>query len=205
MVLFNQLIFYTFAQMETHFQEYYQLVTREEKERLLQQHGRVIWFTGLSGSGKSTLAMALETKLYNDGILTCILDGDIIRKGLNSDLGFSEADRTENIRRIAEVSRLFCQTGIVVITSFISPLVSIRQMAREIIGNHSFFEIYLSTPLEECEKRDPKGLYKKARNGEIAEFTGITAPYEAPINPDIILDTSELKVEECVEQILQTL
>ena len=151
-------------------------------EKMLQrkQKGIMIWFTGLSGSGKSTLAIALEGELYKQGILCRILDGDNIRSGINNNLGFSEADRTENIRRIAEVSKLFVDCGIVTIAAFISPTHAIRRMASEIIGEDDFLEVYVSTPIEECERRDVKGLYAKARRGEIKEFTGISSPFEAP-------------------------
>ena len=160
-----------------------QMLQRSDREQLLRQKSVMIWFTGLSGSGKSTLAIALERELYKRGFLTRILDGDNIRSGINNNLGFSEADRTENIRRIAEVSKLFVDCGIVTIAAFISPTRAIRQMAREIIGKDDFLEVYVSTPLEECEKRDVKGLYKKARKGEIRDFTGISAPFEAPLHP----------------------
>jgi adenylylsulfate kinase len=171
---------------------------RYNKEKLLKQKGIVIWFTGLSASGKTTLANALEYRLLNAGHLTQLLDGDIIRQGLCKDLGFSDSDRTENIRRIAEVSKLFCNGGIITISAFISPTNEIRKMAREIIGSADFFEVFVSTPLEVCEKRDPKGIYKKARLGEIKEFTGISAPYEVPVNPEYSIDTSDISVEESV-------
>ena len=163
----------------------------------------MIWFTGLSGSGKSTIAIALERELHNRGILCRILDGDNIRSGINNNLGFSEADRVENIRRIAEVAKLFVDTGIVTIAAFISPSNSIRQMAAHIIGENDFIEIYISTPLEECERRDVKGLYAKARRGEIKNFTGISAPFEAPLHPALSLDTSVLSVEEAVKKLLK--
>lgn len=165
----------------------------------------MIWFTGLSGSGKSTLAIALERELYKRGFLTRILDGDNIRSGINNNLGFSEADRTENIRRIAEVSKLFVDCGIVTIAAFISPTRAIRQMAREIIGKDDFLEVYVSTPLEECEKRDVKGLYKKARKGEIRDFTGISAPFEAPLHPFLEIDTSCHSLEESVKILLEAI
>ena len=155
------------------------MLQRKDREALLKQKGIMIWFTGLSGSGKSTLAIALEGELYKQGILCRILDGDNIRSGINNNLGFSEADRTENIRRIAEVSKLFVDCGIVTIAAFISPTHAIRRMASEIIGEDDFLEVYVSTPIEECERRDVKGLYAKARRGEIKEFTGISSPFEA--------------------------
>ena len=175
--------------------------TREEKERLLGQRGITLWFTGLSGSGKSTVAIALEKKLSSEGILCRIIDGDNVRCGLNAGLGFSPQDRKENIRRIAEVCKLFTQTGIVTLATFISPTREIRGMARDIIGEEDFMEVFIATPLEECEKRDVKGLYAKARKGEIKEFTGISSPFEEPEDPDVRIDTSCLSLEESVRQI----
>ena len=174
------------------------MLQRNDREKLLGQKGIMLWFTGLSGSGKSTLAIALERELYNSGILCRILDGDNIRTGINNNLGFTEADRVENIRRIAEVAKLFVDCGIVTIAAFISPTEQIRQMAADIIGKDDFFEIYVNTPLEVCEERDVKGLYKKARQGEIKNFTGISAPFEAPLNPAITIDTSACSLEESV-------
>lgn len=182
-----------------------QMLQRSDREKLLQQKSAMIWFTGLSGSGKSTLAIALERELYKRGFLTRILDGDNIRSGINNNLGFSEADRTENIRRIAEVSKLFVDCGIITIAAFISPTRAIRQMAREIIGKDDFLEVYVSTPLEECEKRDVKGLYKKARKGEIRDFTGISAPFEAPLHPFLEIDTSCHSLEESVKILLEAI
>lgn len=177
--------------------------SREDKERLLGQHGITLWFTGLSGSGKSTVAIALEKALSEKGVFCRIIDGDNVRCGLNAGLGFSPQDRKENIRRVAEVCRLFTQTGIVTIATFISPSRELRDMARNIIGADDFMEVYVSTPLEECERRDVKGLYARARRGEIKEFTGVSAPFEAPLSPDVDIDTSRLGVEECVERILE--
>ena len=174
------------------------MLQRNDREKLLGQKGIMLWFTGLSGSGKSTLAIALERELYNSGILCRILDGDNIRTGINNNLGFTEADRVENIRRIAEVAKLFVDCGVVTIAAFISPTEQIRQMAADIIGKDDFFEIYVNTPLEVCEERDVKGLYKKARQGEIKNFTGIPAPFEAPLNPAITIDTSACSLEESV-------
>ena len=174
------------------------MLQRSDREKLLGQRGVMLWFTGLSGSGKSTLAVALERELYNNGILCRILDGDNIRTGINNNLGFSEADRIENIRRIAEVAKLFVDCGIVTIAAFISPTEEIRQMAANIIGSDDFLEIYVSTPLEVCEERDVKGLYKKARQGEIKNFTGISAPFEAPSNPAVTIDTSAHTLEESI-------
>lgn len=178
------------------------MLSRSDKEELLKQHGVMVWFTGLSGSGKSTIAIALERELHKRGVLCRILDGDNIRSGINNNLGFSEVDRVENIRRIAEVSKLFVDTGIVTIAAFISPNNDIREMAARIIGSNDFLEVYVSTPLEECERRDVKGLYAKARKGEIKNFTGISAPFEAPVHPALTLDTSVLSLEESVAQLL---
>lgn len=179
------------------------MLSRKEKEALLGQHAVMVWFTGLSGSGKSTIAIALERELHQRGILCRILDGDNIRSGINNNLGFTEADRVENIRRIAEVSRLFIDTGIITIAAFISPNSDIREMAADIIGRDDFLEIYVSTPLEACEHRDVKGLYAKARKGEIKNFTGISAPFEAPAHPALTLDTSVLTLEESVHKLLE--
>lgn len=178
------------------------MMSRDDKEQLLKQRGMMLWFTGLSGSGKSTVAIALERELHSRGLLCRILDGDNIRSGINNNLGFSAEDRVENIRRIAEVGRLFVDTGIITIAAFISPNNQLREMAAEIIGKDDFVEVFVSTPLEECEKRDVKGLYAKARRGEITNFTGISAPFEAPEHPDITLDTSKLPVEESVKILL---
>ena len=179
------------------------MLARADKEKLLGQRGLMIWFTGLSGSGKSTIAIALEREFHRRGILCRILDGDNIRSGINNNLGFTEADRVENIRRIAEVAKLFIDTGIVTLAAFISPNNDIREMAARIIGKDDFLEVYVSTPLEECERRDVKGLYAKARRGEIKNFTGITAPFEAPVHPALTLDTSVLSLEESVNRLLE--
>ena len=179
------------------------MLQRKDREALLKQKGIMIWFTGLSGSGKSTLAIALEGELYKQGILCRILDGDNIRSGINNNLGFSEADRTENIRRIAEVSKLFVDCGIVTIAAFISPTHAIRRMASEIIGEDDFLEVYVSTPIEECERRDVKGLYAKARRGEIKDFTGISSPFEAPEHPFISIDTSRQSLADSVKILLE--
>ncbi len=176
---------------------------RSAKEKLLNQQGLVVWFTGLSASGKSTLAIAVERKLFAEDLLTQVLDGDKIRNGLNKNLGFTEEDRIENIRRIAEVGKLFSDCGVVAISAFISPTHAIRTMARNIIGSDNFFEIYLSTSLEVCEQRDPKGLYKKARSGIISDFTGISAPYEAPADANLVIDTNKYSVEEATELIFK--
>ena len=179
------------------------MLAREDKEELLKQRSVMIWFTGLSGSGKSTIAIALERELHKRGLLCRIFDGDNIRSGINNNLGFTEADRIENIRRIAEVSKLFVDTGIITIAAFISPSNDIREMAANIIGKDDFLEVYVSTPIEECERRDVKGLYAKARRGEIKNFTGISAPFEAPAHPALTLDTSALSLEESVNELLE--
>ena len=179
--------------------------SRTDKERLLGHRGAVVWFTGLSGSGKSTLAIALERELSARGILCRILDGDNVRCGINAGLGFSEADRRENIRRVAEVCRLFVDTGVVVLACFVSPTRELRRMAREIVGTEDFCEVYVATPLGECERRDVKGLYAKARRGEIRDFTGISAPFEEPERPELRIDTSGRSSGECVAQMLQEL
>ncbi len=178
------------------------MMTRQDKENLLHQKGVMVWFTGLSGSGKSTIAIALERELHKRGFLCRILDGDNIRSGINNNLGFTETDRIENIRRIAEVGKLFVDTGIITLAAFISPNNEIREMAASIIGKDDFLEIYVSTPITECERRDVKGLYAKARKGEIKNFTGISAPFEAPSHPALSLDTSVLSVEESVNKLL---
>ena len=181
------------------------MMTRQDKEELLGQHSVMIWFTGLSGSGKSTIAIALERELHKRGLLCRILDGDNIRSGINNNLGFSETDRVENIRRIAEVAKLMNDAGLIVITSFISPYVRDRRNAREIIGEDSFIEVYVSTPVEECEKRDVKGLYKKARAGEIPNFTGISSPYETPEHPEVTIDTTGKSLADSVDYVMAQL
>ena len=178
------------------------MMGREDKETLLKQRSVMVWFTGLSGSGKSTIAIALERELHQRGLLCRILDGDNIRSGINNNLGFSPADRVENIRRIAEVSKLFIDTGVITIAAFISPNNELREMASSIIGKENFLEIYVNTPIEECERRDVKGLYAKARKGEIKDFTGVSAPFEAPEHPALSLDTSVLGLEESVNRLL---
>ena len=180
-----------------------QIVGRKEKEQLLNQTAKVIWMTGLSGSGKSTIAIALEKELVQKGFLTQVLDGDNIRTGINNNLGFSDADRKENIRRIAEVSKLFVNCGVITINCFVSPTNAIRNAAKEIIGKEDFVEVFIDTPIEICEQRDVKGLYKKARAGEIKDFTGINAPFEAPENAAIVVKTANKTVEESVNTILE--
>lgn len=180
-------------------------IDRNAREELNGHRGKILWFTGLSGSGKSTVANALEQELYLKGVHTYILDGDNIRRGLNKDLGFTDADRVENIRRISEVARLMMDAGLVVLTSFISPFRSERDMARALFDEGEFIEIYVNVPLEVAEERDPKGLYKKARRGELPNFTGIDSRYEAPEHPEVELATAELSVEDCVARILKTI
>lgn len=180
-------------------------ITKEDRRKQNNHSSFVLWFTGLSGSGKSTIANALSKELYERSIRNYVLDGDNIRNGLNRDLSFSDNDRTENIRRISEVSKLFVDNGTVVLTAFISPFLQDRQKAKEIVSEEEFFEIFVSCPIEECEKRDSKGLYSKARKGEIPDFTGIDSPYEEPVSPDITIHTNEQSVMESVEIIINHL
>jgi adenylylsulfate kinase len=177
------------------------IISRTEREIRLGQHGKALWFTGLSGSGKSTLAIALERILFDQGYSVVVLDGDNIRTGINNNLSFTPEDREENIRRIAEVSKLFLANGMICIVSFISPTRAMRDKAKHIIGPDDFIEIFIDTPIEICEARDVKGLYKKARAGEIADFTGVNAPYEAPIHPDVHIRTAGKAVDESVEEL----
>ncbi len=181
------------------------ILLRADKEKLLQQQGIALWFTGLSGSGKTTIAIALEQELNKRGLLTQVLDGDNIRAGINNNLGFNEADRTENIRRIAEITKLFVNCGVITICCFVSPTEEIRNLAKKIIGTSDFVEVFVNTPLETCEQRDVKGLYAKARKGEIKDFTGISSPFEAPKNPEIEVKTNELTVQESVKRIIEKL
>ena len=178
---------------------------RRVKEEILRQSAKVIWFTGLSGSGKTTLASNLEKELFFRRFFSQVLDGDNIRAGINNNLGFSEEDRLENIRRISEVSKLLINTGMITICSFISPTHKIREMARSIIGEDDFIEIFLNPPLEVCENRDTKGLYKKARAGLIKDFTGISSPFEAPKHPDLEIDTSTTSIKDSVDLIFNTI
>jgi len=177
-------------------------ISTEDRESRNRHKGGVLWFTGLSGSGKSTLAIALEEALFRQGYQVYVLDGDNVRAGLTSDLGFSHEDRTENIRRVGEVAALFAQAGVICISAFISPYRHDRALARRAAGE-KFFEIFVSANLETCERRDPKGLYKRARAGEIADFTGITAPYEAPTDPEFVVDTNLQSVGESVDSLLE--
>jgi len=177
------------------------ILSRIEKERILEQRGLVLWLTGLSGSGKSTLARGLEKKLFKEGILTKLLDGDNLRTGLNAGLGFSEEDRTENIRRVAETAKLFVDTGVVTICSFVSPTKELRNMAKKIIGKDDYFEVYVKASFEACAKRDVKGLYEKAINGEIKNFTGLDAPFESSRNPFIVIDTEKDSEEDSLNKL----
>jgi adenylyl-sulfate kinase len=178
-------------------------VSRQQREQLFQQHARLIWFTGLSGSGKSTLAVRLEAQLHAKGFKTYLLDGDNIRAGINKDLNFTDEGRIENIRRIGEVSRLFLDAGIIVLSAFISPFHADREQVKHIVGDDNYIEIFVDTPLEVCEQRDVKGLYKKARAGEVKNFTGIDSPYEAPLHADIVIPTHQVSVEESIDQLMK--
>jgi adenylylsulfate kinase len=184
---------------------FHKIIQREDKEKRLHQKARVIWFAGLSGAGKTTLAKRLEEELFARNFMVQILDGDNIRSGINSNLSFSEDDRRENIRRIAEVSNLFLNCGIIVINSFISPTREVRHLARDIIGKENFIEVYINSPLSVCEKRDVKGLYARARKGEIKDFTGIGARFEVPADADLEIRTDLLSIEKSVEKLLEFL
>ena len=178
------------------------ILQRKDKEKLLQQNAKVIWMTGLSGSGKTTVAKGVERHLHSQGILNQLLDGDNIRVGISNNLSFSSEDRAENIRRISEVSKLFINCGVVTLNCFVSPTIEIREIAKDIIGAENFIEVYINASIETCENRDVKGLYKKARQGKIKDFTGISAPFEAPENPKIEINTSELPIDESVQKVL---
>ena len=178
-------------------------VTKVDREQLLNQKAQLIWFTGLSGSGKSTLAVALEKQLFDRGYKTYLLDGDNVRQGLNKDLDFDEAGRVENIRRIGEVTKLMMDAGVVVLTAFISPFRSDRELARQLVGKDNFMEVFVDCPIEICEQRDVKGLYQKAREGQIKNFTGIDSPYESPQNPDLIVHTDRMSLSESVDLLLE--
>lgn len=180
------------------------ILSRSDKEKMLKQKSIVIWMVGLSGSGKSTLARALENSLHEEGYLTQLLDGDNMRTGINNNLGFSPEDRTENIRRAAETAKLFMNAGLVTICSFISPTEDIRKMAKEIIGD-GYVEVYVDCPVEVCEERDVKGLYAKARKGEIPEFTGISAPFDVPKNPEVVVDTANQTLEESHQKLVKAI
>lgn len=181
------------------------LVERRDRNRMNKHRSGVVWFTGLSASGKSTIAHHLEKELFERGIRSYVLDGDNVRHGISSDLGFSREDRRENLRRIAETAKLFSDAGIVVLAAFISPYREDREFVREIVGNGNFFEVYVKCPVDVCEARDPKGLYKKAKAGEIKGYTGVDAPYEEPENPDMVLDTGAMDLESCVGTVLKFL
>jgi adenylylsulfate kinase len=178
-------------------------VSPEQRQVLLNQKAKLIWFTGLSGSGKSTLAVQLEAQLYSSGFKTYLLDGDNIRTGLNRDLTFTDEGRVENIRRIGEVAKLFLDAGIVVLSAFISPFHADRDQVRKIVGPENFIEVFVNAPIEVCEQRDVKGLYKKARAGEVTNFTGIDSPYEIPTNPDVVIHTHQNSIEESLNRLLQ--
>jgi len=187
--------------MDKHLKSPELTIGRQQREALLEQTGKIIWFTGLSGSGKSTLANALEVELHQQGKHTFLLDGDIVRQGLNLDLGFSDKDRTENIRRIAHVAKLMMDAGLIVICAFISPFRAERRLARELAQQNRFIEIYLNTPMSVCEKRDVKGLYKKARTGNLNNLSGIGSDYESPENAEITIDTSVTSIDQAIQQI----
>lgn len=180
-------------------------ITKEDRQKSSGHKSFIMWFTGLSGSGKSTVSVALEQKMFTEGLSVYRLDGDNIRHGLNNNLGFSPEDRTENIRRIGEVAKLFVDAGTITLTAFISPYRADREVVRSLVGGLEFIEVYVKCSLEECEKRDVKGLYAKARTGEIPNFTGISAPYEEPIKPEIVLDTESLSVDSAVEYLMKEL
>lgn len=181
---------------------HHQKVTRADRASIKSQSPCLLWFTGLSGSGKSTIANAVDVTLFERGYHTFLLDGDNVRHGLNKDLGFSNEDRVENIRRIGEVSKLFTDSGIIVLSAFISPFSSDRRLVRNLLPAGEFIEVFMDTPLEICEERDPKGLYEKARAGKIKDFTGIDSPYEAPERPEVRLDTSRMSVDDCVNRLI---
>jgi adenylylsulfate kinase len=180
-------------------------VTRERREKMNRHRAKLLWFTGLSGSGKSTLAHALEEELHQRGCRTYVFDGDNVRHGLCNDLGFSTDDRSENIRRIGEMAKLFVDAGVIALTAFISPIREDRERARGLFPHGDFIEVFVSCPLEVCETRDVKGLYKRARAGEIANFTGISAPYDAPDNPEITIETQDREIEACVDELIKAL
>ena len=199
------MFFKTFRMAEHIHPIFDRMLQRKDRETRLGQRGRVIWFTGLSGSGKSTVAIGVERGLYSAGFFPQVLDGDNIRSGINNNLGFSLEDRKENVRRIAEVAKLYANSGVIVLCSFISPTREIREMAKSIIGEDDFLEVFVNTPLEVCEARDVKGLYAKARSGEIKGFTGIDSPYEAPTDPFLDLKTDGREISDCVTEVIQAL
>ena len=185
--------------MENLFSSKHELISREDKEKLLNQKGVCLWLTGLSGSGKTTVAKFVSKRFHNEGIITQVLDGDNIRIGINNNLSFSEEDRLENIRRTSEIGKLFVESGIVTICCLVSPTKKMREKAKSIIGASDFYEIYIDTNLNECKKRDTKGLYEKAIKGEIKNFTGISAPYEKPVSPNLVVATENISIEESSE------
>ena len=181
------------------------LLSRKDKEKLLNQKGICVWLTGLSGSGKTTIANFVSRQLHNGGVYTQVLDGDNIRLGINKNLSFSDLDRKENIRRIAEVAKLFVEAGVVTFCCFVSPTREMRKLAKNVIGENDFFEVFISTNLETCETRDVKGLYKKARRGEIKDFTGVSSPFESPENPDLVLNTEDKSINEIGNTLINVL
>jgi adenylylsulfate kinase len=181
------------------------LLSRKDKEKLLNQKGICVWLTGLSGSGKTTIANFVSRQLHNGGVYTQVLDGDNIRLGINKNLSFTDQDRKENIRRIAEVAKLFVEAGVVTFCCFVSPTREMRKLAKNVIGENDFFEVFVSTNLETCETRDVKGLYKKARRGEIKEFTGVSSPFESPENPDLVLNTEDKSINEIGNTLISVL
>ncbi len=194
-------LFFTMSTENIH-PTFHRFLSRSEKEAKLRQRARVIWFTGLSGAGKTTIASSLEHQLGAQGFVTMALDGDNVRTGINNNLGFSDDDRRENIRRIAEVSKLFVSCGIITINCFVSPANDLRELAKQIIGAQDFIEVYVNAPLEVCEQRDVKGLYKKARKGEIKDFTGIQSPFEVPLHPDVEVRTDLLDIEQSAKKVM---
>lgn len=180
-------------------------VSADQRHRLMNQRPRLIWFTGLSGSGKSTLAVQLEAALHAEGFKTYLLDGDNVRSGLNKDLTFTDEGRVENIRRISEVCKLFLDSGVVLLSAFISPFQADREQVKSIVGDDNYIEVFVDAPLEVCEQRDVKGLYKKARTGEVRNFTGISSPYERPANPDVVIHTDRMSVEEAVKVLMEAI
>ena len=181
------------------------LLSRKDKEKLLNQKGICVWLTGLSGSGKTTIANFVSRQLHNGGVYTQVLDGDNIRLGINKNLSFSDQDRKENVRRIAEVAKLFVEAGVVTFCCFVSPTREMRKLAKNVIGENDFFEVFVSTNLETCETRDVKGLYKKARRGEIKDFTGVSSPFESPVNPDLVLNTEDKSINEIGNTLINVL
>jgi len=191
--------------MSNHIVWHQSSILKQDRRKHNHHHSCILWFTGLSAAGKSTIANEIAKSLFQLNVQQTVLDGDNIRHGLNKDLGFSDNDRTENIRRIGEVAKLFVENGQIVLTAFISPFQADRNLVRALVEEEEFIEVYVQCSVETCESRDPKGLYKKAKNGEIKNFTGISSPYEAPLHPEIILDTDKLSINECVESVLQYL